>query len=252
MSNWDPARYLAFGDLRLLPGLDLIDAIPRTDPRRIVDLGCGAGKLTALLASKWPNASVVGVDSSEDMLAEAKRSYPRLEWRHGRIEDWDDDVDLIFSNACLHWLDRHEELFPRLRARLRPNGVMAVQMPCNWTEPTHTIPAEILDQDGWPADARAALPRDRVAAADSYRGWIPGAEVWETTYEQRLAGHDPVWEWGMGSFLRPVWAALGPDARRRFETSCKTAYRSAYPRQADGTTVLPYRRLFIVAISAPS
>lgn len=247
MSGWDPARYLAFGDQRLLPGLDLIDALPKMAPRSIADLGCGTGKLTALLASKWPTASVVGIDSSEEMLAEAKRKHPRLQWLHARIEDWTAPADLIFSNAALHWLGDHAALLPRLRSQLSEGGVLAIQMPCNWTEPTHTIPATILDGGEWSDEARHALPRNRVAEADTYRAMLPTAQVWENVYEQSLAGDDPVFEWGMGSFLRPVWAALRPEERPRFEEACKRAYRDAYPRKRDGTTVLPYRRLFIIA-----
>lgn len=254
MTVWDPGRYLEFAGPRLQPGLDLIDAMPTMSPTTIVDLGCGTGDLTAILASRWPDADVVGVDSSPQMLAAAHGNHPGLSWVEARIEDWAprSPIDLIYSNAALHWIDDHAALMPRLLAMLSRGGVLAVQMPNNWAEPTHTIPARILDDGTWPEAARWALPRNRLADPDSYRMWLPRARVWEQIYDQPLTGSDPVFDWGAGSFLRPVLGLLGPDDRRRFTAACSAEFALAYPKGSDETTLLRYRRLFIVATSAPS
>lgn len=258
MSRWDPAHYLAFGQERLLPGLDLIGSIPEFDPGLIVDLGCGEGTLTAALADRWPGAGVTGVDRSEEMLSAARRARPHLRWRQGDIATWRPagQVDLIFSNSALHWLEDHGPLFLRLTGYLSEMGMLAVQMPNNWAEPTHTIPASILDAGDWPEAAVQALPRQRVAAADRYREWLPGARVWEVSYEHLLKGDDAVYEWATGSFLRPPLAAMSAAERERFARRCKLAYRAAYPARPDGTTALRYRRLFVLAsspaTSAPS
>ena len=249
--RWDPTTYLRFADHRTRPGIELIARIPDLDARTVVDLGCGTGHLTAILADRFPGARVVGMDSSADMLARAKSEHRGIEWVCADLADWEPDapVDLLFSNAALHWLGDHEELIPRLRGWMADGGVAAIQMPDNWREPTHRIPADILDDGTWPAAAAEALMRDRLASPADYRRWLQPATVdlWETTYFQVLTGEDPVWGWVTGSVLRPVLEALDDDERTRFADRCRSAYRDAYPAGSDGTTLLPFRRLFIVA-----
>ncbi|MEL7157041.1 MAG: methyltransferase domain-containing protein [Actinomycetota bacterium] len=248
---WDPAHYLRFADHRARPGLELLARIDHDDPTTVIDLGCGPGNVTTHLAERWPSATVTGIDTSTDMLAQAADAYPTIAWQQGDVAQWEPDgpVDVLYSNAALHWLDDHEALVPRLRSFLAPGGVLAVQMPDSWRNPTHTVPAEILDDGTWPPAARSALLRDRLAAPTDYRRWLqPGrVDLWRTTYFQELTGDDPVWNWTTGSVLGPVLAALADDDRARFTTECQTRYRQAYPRLDDGVTVLPFPRLFMVA-----
>jgi trans-aconitate 2-methyltransferase len=230
----------------------LIGRIPDIDPRRIVDLGCGTGELTAVLASRWPDAEVVGIDSSTDMIERAVAAHPAIDWRVKDIAGWEPkgSLDLIFSNATLHWLDDHATLFPLLRSFLTRRGALAIQMPDNWREPTHRVPAEILDSGDWPDAARRALMRDRVSPVDDYRSWLAPAELdmWRTTYYQTLIGPHPVWDWVTGSVLRPVLAALDEDDESRFEADCKRRYAEAYP-SSRGRTTLPFSRLFLLAVA---
>lgn len=226
--------------------------IPESTPRTIVDLGCGTGSLTRLLAERFPAAGVTGLDNDPSMLGRAPEGS--IAWRLADVGSWrpDEPVDLIYSNAALHWLTGHEALFARLLGALAPGGTLAVQMPNNWHEPTHTIPARVLDEGGWPAEVANALPRDRVLPMSAYRRALSGADhldQWETTYHQVLPASDrhPVLEWVKGSLLTPVMALLeGPD-RERFESACEVRYETAYPREADGSVVLPFRRVFLVA-----
>lgn len=215
-----------------------------------MDLGCGTGELAAVLASRWPEAEVVGIDSSAEMIQRAMVAYPDIDWRIGSIEGWEPkgSIDLIFSNAALHWVDDHATLFPLLRTYLSRRGALAVQMPDNWREPTHSVPAEILDDGDWADAARKALIRDRVASVDDYRRWLAPAhlDMWRTTYYQTLTGPDPVWTWVTGSVLRPVLAALDEEDRHRFEGECKRRYAEAYPASG-GRTTLPFSRLFLLA-----
>lgn len=230
--------------------MELIGRIPEIEPRRIVDLGCGTGELTALLASRWPDAEVVGLDASAEMIERARESHSGIEWQVEDVRGWEPPggVDLIYSNAALHWLDDHDALFPRLRSFLTAHGVLAVQMPDNWRAPTHRVPSELLDDGTWPDEARLALIRDRVSSVDDYRRWLSPADLdaWRTTYFQTLEGADPVWAWVTGTLLRPVLAALGEDDRRRFESECKARYAAAYPPDR-GLTTLPFSRLFLLA-----
>lgn len=249
--TWDPDRYLRFADFRTRPGLELMVRIPDVQAHTIVDLGCGTGHLTARLAERWPAAAVVGVDSSDEMIDRARLDHPDVEWVVDDIVTWEPGaaVDVLFSNATLHWIDDHASLFPRLRSYLAPGGVMAVQMPDNWHAPTHRVPADILDEGDWPEQARNALMRDRLCGPAAYAGWVQPAEadLWRTTYYQQLTGNDPVWTWVTGSVLRPVLAALEGDERERFETRCRARYAEAYPPNAHGVTTLPFSRLFLVA-----
>lgn len=249
--SWDPDRYLRFADHRTRPGLELLARIPDVAPRTIVDLGSGTGHLGARLAERWPEAIVAGIDSSPEMVGRARLEHPGIEWAVADIATWRpaEPVDLIFSNAALHWLDDHPALFARLRSHLAPRGVLALQMPDNWDAPTHRIPAEVLDEGGWPEPARAALLRDRLSQPAAYAEWVQPASVdlWRTTYYQRLTGDEPVWTWVTGSVLRPVLDALDGTDRERFAAACRARYAEAYPEGPDGVTTLPFSRFFLVA-----
>lgn len=248
---WDPDHYLRFANQRIRPGLELAARIPDIEARHIVDLGSGTGRLTAHLAARWPEASVVGVDSSVEMVDRARLEHPELKWVVADIANWrpDQPVDLLFSNATLHWLDNHDELFPRFRSHVSPGGAVAVQMPDNWQEPTHSIPTAVLDEGDWPEAARSAWLRDRLSSPASYARWIQPADVdlWRTTYYHPLTGDDPVWNWVTGTALRPVLAALEGADEERFARICRDRYAQAYPPGPDGITTLPFSRLFFVA-----
>lgn len=229
----------------------MIARIPDISPKAIYDLGCGTGELTNVLAERWKDARVKGVDSSPEMVEKARESFPHLSWEVADINGWmaDTPPGLIYSNATLHWLDDHETLFRRLCSYLTPGGVLAVQMPDNWAEPTHRVPAEILDSGDWPEEVGSSLIRDRLATPSEYASWLSPStlDMWRTTYFQQLTGEDPVWEWVTGSVLRPVLAHLGGPELAEFEKRCKLMYREAYPENQDGTTTIAFSRLFLVA-----
>ena len=248
---WDPDHYLRFADHRTRPGVELLARIPDLAARSIVDLGAGTGHLTALLAQRWPEATVTGVDGSPAMVERARTEHPGLAWVAADLASWEPDgpLDVIYSNAALHWLDDHASLFPRLRSWLAPGAVLAVQMPDNWAAPTHRVPVEVLDDGTWPEAASQALIRDRLSSPDDYARWLGPADLdlWRTTYYQRLSGDDPVWQWVTGSLLGPVLDALEADQQVRFATALQPRYRQAYPPDANGITTLPFSRLFLVA-----
>jgi trans-aconitate 2-methyltransferase len=248
---WDPGLYEKYAGPRLRPGLDLIARIALAAPRRIADLGCGPGRLTACLAARWTAARITGVDTSPDMLAKAREDYPDISWVEGDIADWspDEPPDLIFSNAALHWLADHARLLPRLLSALAPGGVLAVQMPRNFDAPSHTLISDVIREGTW---SRALpMPGEPVAAPETYHDILAphaaGLDIWESTYLQVLEGSDPVLEFVRATALRPVIEALADGERERFIADYRQRLRAAYPRRADGTTLFPFRRLFIVA-----
>ncbi len=251
--SWDPAVYLKYGGERTRPAVDLLARVPLTAPGRICDLGCGPGNSTAVLATRWPTAHLCGVDSDDAMLARARASGPSARWAKADIATWTPDIppDLIFSNAVLHWRNDHETLFPRLVSLLAPGGVLAVQMPRNFAEPSHALMREVAEAGPWAASLAPLLRPRPVACPEAYHRWLAptsdALEVWETTYLLRLSGAEPVLAWVRGSALRPLLAALEDRTAAAFEAAYAERLRAAYPREPDGTTLFPFRRLFIVA-----
>lgn len=251
--SWDPQQYARFGGHRLRPALDLIARIPFEHLQTVVDLGCGTGTVTQILRSRWPEAGITGVDASPQMLAEARKAATDVAWEQSDVASWNPagKCDLVFSNATLHWLDDHAALFARICEKVTAGGVLAVQMPRNFGAPSHTLIHELACMPPW-RDALAGLLRAQpvLAPADYYNLLAPKArslDIWETEYLQILEGENPVAEWTKGTWLAPFLDALTPAPRATFESEYRRLVAQAYPRQADGKTLFPFRRLFIVA-----
>jgi len=252
-ATWDPAQYLRWSDHRLRPAVDLLQRVPLASPARVVDLGCGTGNVTALLRARWPAARVTGVDASPAMLARARASDPSVEWIEADVAAWAPPAptDVLFSNATLHWLDDHDTLFPRLVSGVAPGGVLAVQMPRNFGEPSHTSIHAMAQEPRW-RERLAKLVRPEPTKSPAYywdvlRSHVRALDVWETVYTQELTGEHPVADFVKGSWLKPFLDALDAGERPAFEAAYRARVAQAYPRRADGTTLFPFRRLFIVA-----
>ena len=250
---WDPAQYLRFAGHRLRPALDLLN---RTDPERaeaVTDLGCGAGNVTRWLAQRWPAADVTGIDGSAAMLARAAEELPGVRWRQADIAAWmpERPQDLVFSNAALHWLADHHTLFPKLAETLARGGVLAVQMPRNFGEPSHTAMADAARVGPWSEALEPMLKPAPVHEPAFYHRLlaplVSSIDLWETTYFQLLEGENPVAEWTRGTWLKPMLNALDGDWRDGFEAAYRARVAAAYPPGPDGRTLFPFRRLFIVA-----
>ena len=251
MSNWDPNQYLKFADHRLRPALDLLARVPLEAPAAIYDLGCGPGNVTKLLAARWPAARVTGVDGSAAMLDKA-RAIQGIDWAQADLDSWapPQPPDLIYSNAALHWIDDHPALFPRLLRSLRPGGVLAVQMPHQAGNPSHQSLFAIARDPAWSATLAGAVFSNPVLEPAQYYDLLaPQAEldIWETEYQHVLEGDNPVLQWFMGSLLTPVLDRLKGAEREAFIRLYGEKVAAAYPRRADGRTLLTMRRLFIVA-----
>ncbi len=257
---WDPGQYLKFGDHRLRPALELLARVTHPAPEAIVDLGCGAGQVTRVIAERWPRAKVLGVDHSREMLAEAAAQPGGIHWVEADIRTWspgEGGADLIYSNAALHWVEAHPALFARLIGFLNPAGCLAVQMPLSWELPSHRIMRETLSNGGpggaplGPEALRTAAARRWVEAPQAYYDLLAGRtrslDIWQTEYLQTLRGDDPVLEWAKGTALRPILNGLEAPQREIFLTEYARRLRAAYPAGADGVTLYPFRRLFIVA-----
>lgn len=251
---WDPVQYTRYADERNRPFHELVARIDAGDPASVVDLGCGDGALTATLAERWPAASILGVDSSAEMLAKASSlAGPRLEFRLGAIEDWtaEGPVDVLVSNAALQWVPDHVRQVERLVTQVRPGGVLAFQVPGNGDAPSHTILADLRRTPRWTrllGEGPRRFPDTLDPSAYLDRLARLGCEVdaWETTYAHVLPGPDPVLEWVRGTALRPVLSRLSAADAADFEAEYGAALREAYRPEPYGTLV-PFRRIFVVA-----
>ena len=254
--SWNPDLYLSFGDHRLRPALDLMARIPLAAPRRIVDLGCGPGNVTRFLAERWPEAAVTGIDNAPEMLARARKDYPALAWAEGDIAAWraEPPVDLLFTNAALQWLDDHAALYPRLLSQVAPGGVMAVQVPRNDESPSHVAIRETVAEGPWRARLAPLVRSERVGTPAFYHRLLAprtrSLDIWDIDYLQVLSGEDPVVEWTKATALRPFLNALQEPERSAFLAAYRARIARLYPPEADGRTLFPFRRLFLVAEAA--
>ena len=249
--RWDPAQYGRFASERNRAFLDLTARIGADAPRHVVDVGCGPGNLTALLASRWPQAKVEGIDSSPEMIA-AAADVPAVTFAVGDAADWvpRGDVDVVVSNAALQWVPRHEQLMAQWASALPSGGWMAVQLPGNFDSPSHTLMRRLADNQRWASELRNVIHHtDAVGTPDSYAALLLDAglvaDVWETTYIHVLRGDNPVLEWLRGTGLRPLLAELSPDDAQEFTTQFAAELRDAYPPGPHGT-MFPFRRVFAV------
>jgi trans-aconitate 2-methyltransferase len=250
---WDVATYTRFSGERSRPFVDLLARVPLRSPGQVVDMGCGEGTMTAGLADRWPGARLTGVDSSPEMLAAATPVPGRLEFVRADVRTWEPDgpVDVVVSNAVLHWVPGHDALLRRWAGWLSPGGVLAVQVPGNFRAPSHALLDQLCRSPRWADRVGDAGPRpDTVPEPAAYADVLTEAgltpDVWETTYLHVLRGTDPVLTWVRSTVLPPVLARLPEDDATAFTAEYAAALRAAYPERPDGSTLLPFRRIFAV------
>jgi trans-aconitate 2-methyltransferase len=254
---WNPNQYQKFSSERDRPFFDLLARVEHADAKTVADLGCGTGHLTATLLEKFPTAQVIGVDSSAQMLEKAAPFHnPKLEFVLADLSSWQPEkpLSVIVSNAALQWLEDHEKLIPRLAGLLEVDGVLAVQMPINFEQPSHTILRDLTESETWKPHLTAFSSKLRAPhPAAWYIQTLSGlgfkVDAWETTYHHVLQGENAVLEWVKGTALRPVLNALEAELHTRFLEELGTEYLKVYPEQAFGT-LFTFNRLFFVARKA--
>lgn len=256
MPSWDPGQYEKFATLRDRPFLDLLGRVGADNPGLVVDLGCGNGPLTLLMAQRWPDARIIGIDSSPEMIERAREldAAGRIEWQVGDIEDWQPvAADVLITNAALQWVPTHRELIPQWLSVLPDGAWFAMQVPGNFDAPSHRLIRETVAEHPRAAELVGALRSDAVEDPAGYAELLATScrhlDVWETTYLQVLdpagAQRSPVLEWVRGTGLRPVLDRLGDHEKEAFEETLMSKYEKAYPRRSYGVP-FEFRRVFAV------
>jgi trans-aconitate 2-methyltransferase len=253
MPDWSPALYSRFEDERTRPARDLLAQVPLTSPARIVDMGCGPGNSTELLAERYPQAGLTGLDTSPAMLEEARRRLPKATFAHADATSWlpEPGTDLVFANAVYQWVPEHLRQLPEVLAALPEGGCLAVQMPDNMAEPSHVLMREVAAAEPWAARlataARTPLPAPRIYY-DALKPFAGHLEIWHSIYNHVLADAAAIVAWVQSTGLKPFLEPLAPDERAAFLAQYQARIAEAYPPTADGHVLLRFPRLFIVAV----
>jgi len=261
--DWNPALYRRYEDERTRPAHDLLARVGLTAPARVVDLGCGPGNSTELLARRFPEAQVLGTDNSPPMIESARERlpqarFPRLRFEVSDIAAWQPAVapDLIYTNAALQWVPDHASLLPRLLDALAPGGVLAIQMPDNRDEPTHRLMREVAAEAPWrDAIGDVSHLRTDLLGLDGYYDLLAplagSLDIWRTAYQHPMASAQAIVEWVRATGLRPFVDRLAPQLRESYLATYEARVDAAYPAHTDGQRLLAFPRLFIVATRKP-
>jgi trans-aconitate 2-methyltransferase len=253
MSDWSPSLYTRFEDERTRPARDLLAQVPLTAPRHVVDMGCGPGNSTELLAGRYPDAQLIGLDSSPAMLAAAKERLPKATFQPADASTWTPEpgTDIVFANAIYQWVPDHLVQLPKVLEALAPGGCLAVQMPDNMAEPSHEIMRQVAADGPW-ADRLLTAPRSPLPPVRTYydalKPFAGHVEIWHSVYNHVLADAAAIVDWVRSTGLKPFLEPLTPDERTEFLARYQARISDAYRPTADGKVLLRFPRLFIVAV----
>jgi trans-aconitate 2-methyltransferase len=253
-TDWNPELYLKYNKERIQPSVDLISRIQTENPGHIIDIGCGPGNSTQILRQRWPNSSIVGVDNSEAMIKRARKDYPDMEWK--LIDAGKDAIpgrfDIVFSNATIQWIPDHLNLFTRLRAILKNQGVIAIQIPLFFDMKIGQIIQRIAGNSRWFSHTGTVIDMFTIHSYSDYydvlTGMFSSVEIYVTDYIHIMNSHTSILEMIKGAGLKPYLERLSDDCdKTEFEKDVLKDICNDYPVQKDGKVLFPFKRLFIIA-----
>lgn len=254
MADWSATQYLKFRNERTQPAIDLVNRIDHINPEKIIDIGCGPGNSTMVLANRFKTAYILGVDNSENMIAKAKVDCPGPDFRicdvSGDLSGLGHDFDVVFSNACIQWVPDHKQLLRNLLGLLKKDGVLAIQIPFNYSQPIQKIIREVSASEDW----KDYFPKWRVfhtLTAGEYFDLLSGISstfnIWETTYYHVMKSYQDILEWYRGTGMRPYLDVLSDEKKNEFEQAVLNRLFEYYPRQSNGDIIFRFPRLFFTA-----
>lgn len=257
MSDWNAEQYLKFKSQRTQPAEDLARRILTDNPQSVLDVGCGPGNSTRVLKNRFPKAHIIGVDSSETMIQKAKETCPDIEFQVMDITEEHpglENLDVIFSNACLQWIPHHREFVPKLFGRLRRGGVLAVQIPMNSQERLFTILSETVCEPQWDFSSLSLQPNTTLTCEEYFdllASLTPRFDIWETVYYHPMPSVEAMVEWMKGARLRPYLNALSEKDAQALVTEITEKASKAYTPQKNGEILFKFRRCFFTATRCP-
>ena len=257
--DWNSEQYLKFKTERTQPAIDLVNRINVHNPKKILDIGCGPGNSTEVLYNKYPNAYILGVDKSEEMIKTAKMKYPNLDFKicdvSKDLSELDSDFDIVFSNACIQWVPDHKQLLINMLNLLNKNGVLAVQIPMNYNEPIHKAIDELTSSEKWKkyfTELRIFYTLSQSEYYDLLSEISEEFFIWETTYYHVMKSHNDILEWYRGTGLRPYLSVLPDTERTVFESELMEVLTQRYPKQKNGDIIFRFPRFFLLHIQKKS
>jgi len=256
MADWNSDQYLIFKDERTRPSIDLVNRLNIEKPKKIIDIGCGPGNSTQVLAQRFPNAYILGVDNSSNMIKTAKGQYPNLQFKtcdaNKDLAMLDNDFDVVFSNACIQWIPNHNQLLKNMIGLLKKGGILAVQMPMNHKEPIHKIISEVSTNEKWKSEfinPRIFYNLTKSEYFDLLSEISSEFSIWETIYYHKLKSHNDIMQWYRGTGLRPYLDVLSDEKKKIFEQDIFERIIKEYPLQKNGEIIFRFPRFFFTAVS---
>ncbi len=255
MSDWIPKGYLIFEKERSRPALDLVMHIDHPDPVNILDVGCGPGNSTNILYTRWKNAKITGIDSSQAMIDTAKKTNSAIDWI---LCDAGEDLshlgqfDIIFSNAAFQWIPGNDILIPRLFNMLNPDGILAAQIPYVKEMPIHNIIMNLVSSSKWSEHFEYLSSTYKLHSPGFYYDILCGVtkdiNLWETRYFHVMNSYDDILQWYSCTGLRPYLDCLHDDKKKmEFKEDISTELKKHYIKYKDGKILFPFNRIFFIA-----
>lgn len=255
MKKWNADQYLMFKDERTQPAKDLASQLHPDHPTIILDIGCGPGNSTAVLAERYPDADILGIDNSEEMIAAARANYPHLKFQKfdaaGDLNALGQPFDIVFSNACIQWIPDHENLIKNMMSLLTSGGMLAVQIPMIWEEPVHKELQALAVSEKWVAEMRVEECFHHLRYEEYYdvlAACSSDFRAWETVYMHRMQSHESILEWYRGTGMLPYLSVLPEDKKHSFEEDYLARLKNVYAKQKNGEILFRFPRFFFVAV----
>lgn len=249
---WNPEQYQKFQSERSAPFYDLLSLVEIRPSLAGIDLGCGSGELTRVLAETLPFSKITGLDSSPQMLEKAAPyANESLRFIRGNLASLEGSWDLIFSNAALQWVNDHHSLIRFIFSKLAPGGQLCVQVPSNHHHISHQLILKTARMDRFRTILQGFERISPVLDVEGYANLLYelGAlkiQVFEKVYPHVLADADAVVEWISGTALVPYFERLGTH-KKEFITTLTAEMEKALP---GSPLFYPFRRILFSAFKA--